>query len=126
NAPLDQFGEKTPTWHALRNVNRQVHHLAPILMKLESNDVYHIGGAMPERNHGPSETSLVKNVPNGEFIVGDFTHAENGKRYVMVVNRSMTQSSACVPEFNAPPSKVHYISPITGKSEPYIAWAYYL
>ena len=126
NAPLDQFGEKTPTWHMLRNINRQVHNLAPVLLKLESNDVYHIGDAVPERNHGPSETSLVKNVPNGEFIVGDFTHSENGKRYVMIVNRSMTASHACVPEFRTPPSKVNYISPITGKSEPYLAWAYYL
>jgi hypothetical protein len=126
NAPLDQFGEKTPAWHWLRNINRQVHHLAPVLLKLESNDVYHIGGAIPEFNHGPNETSLVKNVPNGEFVVGDFTHGENGKRYVMVVNRSMTQSTACVPEFSTPPSKVNYISPITGKSEPYLAWAYYL
>jgi hypothetical protein len=42
--------------------------------------VYHIGGTVPDRNQGPSETSLVKNIPDGEFVVGDFTHRENGKR----------------------------------------------
>lgn len=126
NAPLDQFGEKTPAWHWLRNVNRQVHNLAPVLMKLESNDVYHIGGAMPARNHGPSETSLVKHIPDGEFVIGDFTHRESGKRYVMIVNRSMTNSQRCVPEFHTPPSEVKYVSPVTGEILPYIAWAYYL
>jgi len=126
NAPLDQFGEKTPTWHTLRNINRQVHNLAPVLMKLESNDVYHVGGAMPERNHGPSETSLVKNIPDGEFVVGDFTHRENGKRYVMIVNRSIVNSQRCAPEFRTPPGKVNYVSPVTGEITPYVAWAYFL
>jgi hypothetical protein len=126
NGPLDQFGEKTPAWHWMRNINRQVHNLAPVLMKLDSNDVYHIGGAIPERNHGPGESSLVKNIPNGEFIVGDFTHRDNGKRYVMVVNRSLTASAACTPEFRTPAGEVKYVSPITGEIIPYIGWAYYL
>ena len=126
NAPLDQFGEKTQTWHSLRNVNRQVHNLAPVLLKLESNDVYHIGGAMPERNHGPSETSLVKNIPDGEFVVGDFTHSENGKRYVMIVNRSMLNSQRCAPDFRSNAGNVKYVSPITGETLPYIGWAYFL
>ena len=89
NAPLDQFGEKTAAWHWLRNINRQVHNMAPILMQLRSDDVYHVGGSLPDRNHGPTESSLVKHIPDGEFIIGDFTHETNGKRYVMLVNRSI-------------------------------------
>lgn len=126
NAPLDQFGEKTPAWHWLRNINRQVHNLAPVLLKLESNNVYHIGGDIPERNHGPAETSLVKTIPGGEFVVGDFTHSENGKRYVMIVNRSIITSHQCAPEFHSPPGEVKYVSPVTGKILPYVGWAYFL
>jgi hypothetical protein len=126
NAPLDQFGEKTLAWHWLRNINRQVHKLAPVLLKLNSNEVYHIGGVVPERNHTPSETSLVKNIPEGEFVVGDFTHRENGKRYVMIVNRSMVNSQRCAPEFRVSPGKVNYVSPVTGEVTPYVAWAYFL
>lgn len=126
NAPLDQFGEKTPAWHWLRNINRQVHNLAPVLLKLDSNDVYHIGGNIPDRNHGPSETSLVKNIPDGEFVIGDFTHSENGKRYVMIVNRSMVNSQRCAPEFHSPAGEVKYVSPVTGQIASYTAWAYFL
>lgn len=126
NAPLDQFGEKTPAWHWMRNINRQLHNMAPVLLKLESNDVYHIGGAIPERNHGPTDTSLVKNIPDGEFVVGDFTHSENGKRYVMIVNRSMVNSQRCAPEFRSSAGNVKYVSPITGETLPYIGWAYFL
>jgi hypothetical protein len=126
NAPLDQFGEKTLAWQWLRNINRQVHNLAPVLLKLDSNDVYHIGGAVPDRNHGPSETSLVKNIPDGEFVVGDFTHPDTGKRYVMIVNRSMVNSQRCAPDFRSPPGEVKYVSPVTGKVVPYVAWAYFL
>jgi hypothetical protein len=126
NAPLDQFGEKTLAWHWLRNINRQVHNLAPVLLKLDSNDVYHIGGTVPDRNHGPSETSLVKQIPDGEFVVGDFTHSENGKRYVMIVNRSMVNSQRAAPEFRTPPNEVKYVSPVSGEIVPYVAWAYFL
>ncbi|WP_428306224.1 hypothetical protein [Lacipirellula sp.] len=126
NAPLDQFGERTPAWHWMRNINRQVHNMAPVLLKLESNDVYHIGGTVPDRNHGPSETSLVKSIPEGEFVVGDFTHSENSKRYVMIVNRSMVNSQRCAPEFLSTAGNVKYVSPITGETLPYIGWAYFL
>lgn len=124
--PLDEFGEKTPAWYWLRNFNRQVHHLAPVLMKLRSDDVYHLGGAVPDRNHGPTETSLIKNIPNGEFVVGEFTHRENNLRYVMIVNRSMTKSQTCVPEYRTMPAGVNYVSPVTGEMKPHLAWAYSL
>jgi hypothetical protein len=42
-APLDQFGEKTATWGWLRNVNDQVQNIGPTMLKLRSDDVYHIG-----------------------------------------------------------------------------------
>ncbi len=34
--PIDQFGHKTPTWDWLRNVNLQIHALAPTLITLRS------------------------------------------------------------------------------------------
>ena len=82
NGPLDAFGERTPTWHWLRHVNRQVHNLAPILTRLRSDDVYHFGaGAVPKFNRGPGEKSLVKDAGNnGHVVVGDFTLARRGRQ----------------------------------------------
>ena len=40
-APIDQFGHKSPTWDMLRNVNLQIHALAPTMIKLRSVGVFH-------------------------------------------------------------------------------------
>jgi hypothetical protein len=128
NGPLDPFGEKTPTWHWLRNVNRQVHNLAPVLTRLRSDDVYHFG-AVPNFNRGAGEKSLVKDAGNGgQVVVGDFTLEEDGRaeRYVMLVNKSLTHSWVCNPTFSVTPKKVEYVSPITGQVKPFPTPYYWL
>ena len=44
-APIDQFGNPTQTWYFMQNVNLQIQKLAPTLLQLASDDVYHIGKA---------------------------------------------------------------------------------
>lgn len=124
NGPLDQFGEKAQTWHWLRNMNRQIQNLAPVYLKLRTDDVYHLG-AVPERNHGPTESNLVKSLPKGEYVVGDFTHAD-GSRYVMIVNKSLKTSFHCQPEFTRKPRAINVVSPITGETRPFNTNYYWL
>ncbi len=129
NGPLDPFGEKTPAWHWLRNVNRQVHNLAPVLTRLRSDAVYHFGGAVPQFNQGPGDQSLVKDAGNGgQVVVGDFTLEADGRsdRYVMLVNKSLNQSWCCNPTFARTPGKVYYVSPVTGEVKRYPAPYYWL
>ncbi len=115
-APLDEYGEKTITWESLRNVNHQVKNLAPVLLKLHSDDVYH-AGEIPERNHGIKETSLISGLEAGEqFIIGEFTH-EDGSRWMMIVNKQLKQSAFCRPKFRNAPKKMEFLSPVTGKLE---------
>jgi hypothetical protein len=116
DGPLDQFFEKTPTWSWLRNLNRQVQNLAPTLLKLHSEDTYHIG-AIPRENHGPSERSLVIDVSGGDFVVGEFTH-ENGGRFVMIVNKDLKHSVHLAPKFRADIKTASVVSPITGQVKP--------
>ncbi|HEX5552126.1 MAG TPA: hypothetical protein VFX43_02675 [Chitinophagaceae bacterium] len=123
--PLDQFGEKTITWYWLRNINHQISNLGAVLLNLHSDDVYHIGN-VPKGNHGPNDTTLVKSISGGgEFVVGDFTH-EDGTRYVMIVNKSLTHSYQCNPQFKVKPKSIQYVSPWTGKLETFTAPWYYL
>jgi hypothetical protein len=124
DGPLDQFYEKTPTWDWLRNIDRQVQNLAPTLLKLHSDDVYHIG-SVPRHNHGPTEKSLVQDIPDGDFVAGDFTH-ENGQRYVMLVNKSLKHSAHIIPRFQPNVKSVKYVSPITGELKPFEARFYWL
>ena len=132
HGPLDAFGERTPTWHWLRRVNREVHHLAPVLTRLRSDDVYHFGpGAVTQYNRGPGDKSLVKDAGNnGHVVVGDFTlPAEGGRpaeRYVLLVNKSLSQSWPCNPTFATKPGKIHYVSPVTGELKPFPAPCYWL
>jgi len=120
-APLDEFGEKTVTWEHLRNLNRQVQNLAPTLLKLRSDDVYHIG-EIPERNHGMSEQSLLAGLDSGvAFVIGEFTHADDQSRWVMVVNKNLTESAFCRPKFRTTPKSIGYLSPVTGELKPFPA-----
>ncbi len=111
-APVDQYGNLTPTWANLQNVNLQVAKLAPTLLQLRSDDVYHLG-EVPEQCHGPGDTSLVKAMNAPGFVAGDFTHAD-GTRYVLLVNKDFQKSQPCLPQFRNPPRQVRLVSPYTG------------
>lgn len=120
-APLDEFDEKTAMWPVLRNLNRQLANIIPALLKLRSDDVYHIG-EIPERNHGLTSSTLVSGLTAGtEFIIGDFTHEEDASRWVMIVNKNLKESAFCRPEFRGEVKAVKYLSPITGKLEAFPA-----
>ena len=112
-APIDQFGNATPTWHHLQNVNLQVGKLAPTLLQLTSDEVYHFG-AVPDGCHAASEKSLLKAVSHSDLMCGDFTHTD-GSRYVMVVNKDPVKSRYCAPQFRSAPKRVRMVSPYTGQ-----------
>lgn len=110
-APIDQFGHETATWAWMRNINLQLAQLAPTLLKLKSDRVYHFG-KVPAGCSGPDANGLVAAI-DGPMLVGDFTH-DDGSRYVMIVNRDFARSAPCHPQFRTPPSKLEVVSPYTG------------
>jgi hypothetical protein len=112
-APIDQFGNETTTWHALRNANLQVLKLAPTFLQLRMDDVYHFG-TVPSGCHAPGAETLVRTIA-GEMAVGDFTHADGRTRYVMVLNKNLKNSMPCSIEFRSAPKKVELISAYSGQ-----------
>lgn len=114
-SPVDQFGHKTSAWHAMQNVNLQIAQLAPTLLQLTSQRVYHFG-EIPDQCAGPDDASLVKAIA-GPMLAGDFTHAD-GSSYVMVVNRDFTHSIPCQPQFRQPPARLKMVSPYHGRLTP--------
>ncbi|HEX6961193.1 MAG TPA: hypothetical protein VF175_04955, partial [Lacipirellula sp.] len=114
--PIDQFGHKTATWDAMRTVNLQVAQLAPTLLRLTSDRVYHFGD-VPEGCTGPDDKSLVTATP-GNMLVGEFTH-EDGSRYLMVVNKDVVNSAVGMPTFRTPPAKLDLVSPYNGTLTPF-------
>lgn len=124
DGPLDQFEEKTPTWDWMQELNRQIENIAPIYLKLHSDDVYHFGD-VPADNHGVNEQSLVKQLPAGDFVVGDFT-GPDGVRYALIVNKSLKRSVSCDPQFRVPVKEIRYVSPRTGTLKLYPGRLYWL
>lgn len=116
-APIDQFGNRTPVWYYMQNVNLQVLKLAPTLLKLRSDEVYHLGD-VPDGCKGPGETSLVPSISEGRYVVGDFTH-EDGSRYALVVNKDLTYSHPCRPVFAPRVKRALMVSPFTGDIGPF-------
>jgi hypothetical protein len=116
NGPIDQFGHETSMWHTLRQVNLQVGKLAPTLLKLTTDRVYHFGN-VPAGSTGPDEKSIVKAMA-GQMLVGDFTHAD-GTRYVMIVNKDLAASVTGWPQLRAPASKLQSVSPYDGSLLPF-------
>ena len=114
---LDSNGKRTAVWYRMQTVNRQVHTLAPTLLALRSDAVYHFGQP-PTGCQGPPATALVTSVNNTNFVVGDFTH-RNGTRYAMIVNKDLTYSHVCNPQFRAPPRRVRLVSAQTGALVPF-------
>ena len=96
-APMDQFGNPTPAWHNMQNVNLQVQKLAPMLLQLTCNDTHHFTN-IPEGAHGPRPTSLVTACDGGDFVCGEFTHHDRS-RYVLLTNKDVVKSAACHPHY---------------------------
>jgi hypothetical protein len=114
-APLDPFGNRTPTWSFLQSANLQTRVLAPTLMELHSTRVYHFG-SVPEGCRPAPASSLVKAVrgQHQEFLVGEFRHAQ-GDPYIMLVNKDFHHSTSFEVEFNGARRKVERVSPYRGE-----------
>jgi len=111
--PIDQFGNETPAWGAMRSVNKQIEKLAPTMLKLRSDRVYHFGN-VPAGCHGVEDQSLASDMGGEQMMVGDFTH-EDGSRWVMIVNRDVDRSHPCLVKFRKEPKWVRVMSAYIGE-----------
>jgi hypothetical protein len=109
---IDQFGHQTPSWYFMQHANLQVLKLAPTLLQLTSDAVYHFGSVPPGAN-GPTTNSILSGAGGDQFMTGDFTHRD-GSRYVMIVNKDLAKSHPCLPQYRKAPRRVQQVSPYSG------------
>jgi hypothetical protein len=124
--PIDQSGHRTPTWDMLRRINLQIQALAPTLIHLHSTGVYH-GPDVPPEGHSLAESRLVKRVDMStpgirppirpRYLLGEFQD-DQGRSYLMVVNKDLTHTFACHLELKQGGRKLFRVSPSTGQEEP--------
>ena len=90
-APIDEDGNKTPTWHMLREVNRQLAVIGPIMNRLNSTGVYFTSPA-PVADLPVLPGELIENVEaQSPMMVGEFRGVD-GSEYIMLVNLSLNKS----------------------------------
>jgi hypothetical protein len=115
--PIDQFGNQTPTWYYMQHANLQIQKLAPTLLQLRSDAVYHFGHP-PAGASGPAADSLLTSAGGDNFMVGDFTHRD-GSRYLMIVNKDLARSRPCSPQFREAPRRLLHVSAYSGTLMPF-------
>jgi hypothetical protein len=120
--PIDQFGNETPTWGMLRNVNLQLARVGPVMAKLKSQRVYHFGD-VPRGCRGSSGESFVEGLAGtkqASACVGDFLD-EAGERYAMIVNTDFRGSLLLQPVLRgvAKDAVAQVLSPYSGRWAPF-------
>jgi hypothetical protein len=117
-APLAKSGEKTPTWAALQEVNRQVATLAPVMSRLTSTGVLFSAPA-PADNLPLLPGQLVESVACANpVMVGEFKQ-DNGDRYVMIVNVSLEHSARFTLKTTRPANTISIVSATDGSVSPF-------
>jgi hypothetical protein len=121
-APLAKSGEKTPTWAALQEVNRQVATLAPVMSRLTSTGVYFSAPA-PADNLPLLPGELIDSVTcSNPVMVGEFKD-ENGTHYAMIVNLSVERSALFTLKTKMPDQAIRMVSAADGTLRPFDAKA---
>ncbi len=115
-AAIDQFGNKTPTWDMLRNVNLQIHAIGQVYKGLKSVNVFH--APTPPRDCKGLETSrFVAEISGGPVCVGEFEGAD-AQPYILVVNTDLHAAFPLSLKLKTP-GTVEMISPYTGQPVPW-------
>jgi hypothetical protein len=91
-APIDQFGHRTKTWEIMRNINLQIHALAPVYCTLKSVNVFHVGN-VPKNGQGIESAVHLRSIGEGNLLVGEFVDPDN-KPYLLIVNKDIRKSVA--------------------------------
>lgn len=92
HGPIDADNRKTLTWHWLKEVNREIATLAPVMSRLTSTGVYFSAPA-PFEKLPLLPGKLVESVSCPEsLMIGEFKHQVGGS-YVMIVNLSLERSA---------------------------------
>lgn len=115
-APIDQFGDKTPTWDMLRHVNLQLHNLGSVYIKCKSVNVFHHEDDTV-KTRALHASRFLSELKGGNLLVGEF-EGPHKQPFVMVVNKSLQHSLHFHVRFKKSGS-IRMINPYNGRNEPW-------
>ncbi|MFC5407145.1 OmpL47-type beta-barrel domain-containing protein [Cohnella soli] len=106
-------GSKSALYHSAKNINAGVLKLGPTLQRLKSKAVYHTGTRPQGTKAVPTDFFWQPADSSQPMIISSFTN-ENGRKYVMVVNRDIQNSRMIAFSLPSKPGSVKEVSKITG------------
>ena len=113
DAVINRDGSRTRHYSMLKHLNGEILNWGSTLLGLTSTGVYHTD-PLPLRTHPISESTLVESVTGGTALVGEFEN-QDGKRYLMVVNRDYNKEVALLVKLRNAEVKVGELSKETGE-----------
>lgn len=119
NTAVDAYGRRTPTFDMIRDVNLQMHRLAPALNDATHSAVYHTPTVTNGMRGIETSKYLTKINGPGDYVVGEYDHETSGGM-VLVVNKSLTKSSSFHP-VPKEKSRILKVSSTTGETIPWSA-----
>ncbi len=106
-------GSKGALYEAAKIINAGVLKLGPTLQRLKSEAVYHTGTRPQGTKAVPTDFFWQPTDSSQPMIISSFTD-ENGRKYVMVVNRDIQNSRMIAFSLPSKPGSVKEVSKITG------------
>jgi len=86
NAIIDVDGTRTEHYAQVKRINAQLAGMGPVLLKLTSDSVAHVGDVPSGAQAAPEDTAT-----GSGFIIGRFSH-QDGSRWLMVMNKDMAST----------------------------------
>jgi len=112
-AVIGADGNKTSLYPFVQALNGEVKNLGPTLMRLKSQAVYHNGTRASGTQGLPPDFWWKPNGANDNVIISYFTDPD-GRKYILAVNRSLTDSATYYFNVSPAPATVTEISKSTG------------
>lgn len=118
NAIIDSLGRKTDLYRPFRRLNKQLHRIGGVLGGLNAVGVYHTG-ELTGKGVEPLPPNFYWQPVNREnsLIVTDFRHPANGQRYLMIVNKSLTEEKKIEGVLNGYIRYIYRISDKNGRKK---------
>ncbi|MCF3110232.1 hypothetical protein LL912_15720 [Niabella sp. CC-SYL272] len=114
-AIVDEKGNKTDLYEPFKAINAAMKNLGPCLLRLDAVQVFHTGVHIPAGTVRPSEDFVLQcSDKQASLIVTEFKERDSGNLYIMVVNKSLTETKELA--FTLPRGKsVAEVAKTTGK-----------
>jgi hypothetical protein len=113
NGIIGLYGQRTPKYDVVHQLNLEMQHLGPHLQRLTSSGVHHWPDA-PQGAISLPGKGLVMSIEGGEFVLGEFIDDE-GLSWLMVVNRDRENAAWTTLRLRTQHSVISEVSPKSGQ-----------